>query len=91
MSFLSRFFGRRISQDVNARTANNHAFTSAAERPLWDIGLKILTATTKCCEKVLPNISLKDPNTQRESEGAIILEFTFFFLYFVLRTTSKNR
>jgi hypothetical protein len=90
MGFLSRFFGGKISQGKDAHIETHHASTSEAQQPLWDVGRKILGATTKCYDKVLPQVSVKDEDTRRESEGGILFELVYFFLYFVLRTTSKN-
>jgi hypothetical protein len=90
MGFLSRFFGGNNSQNLDGCTENKNVSTTKDQESLWDIGLKILTATTKCYDQVLPHMSVTEETARRESEGGIFLEFIFFFLYFVLRTTSAK-
>ena len=77
MGFLMKLFRRKVDDR-----------SVESEQPLWDLGRKIVLATTSCYEATIPSVKLSDDKSRNESEGAILFQYLFFFTHLVTREAS---
>ena len=79
MGFLAKLFRRKVDDG-----------SVESERPLWDLGRKVVLATTSCYEATIPSVILSDDKSRDESEGAILFQYLFFFAHLVTREAFAN-